>query len=151
MIANNPVFVWLFLTAWIWAGFAAYFLHRIGKGYGKFTTLARGAEVLFGMIAIQSGFWFVGCGAAYLFTSGWVSYAQAFHWLFTSQGCMVWWGVSFVATLIGVVREVRDDLANNRNFGNGIGDAIGLTFAGMVVYWLYLLFAYLVSIIVVLG
>lgn len=151
MIANNPVFVWLFLTAWIWAGFAAYFLHRIGKGYGKFTTLARGAEVLFGMIAIQSGFWFVGCGAAYLFTSGWVSYAQAFHWLFTSQGCMVWWGVSFVATLIGVVREVRDDLANNRNFGNGIGDAIGLTLAGMVVYWLYLLFAYLVSIIVVLG
>ena len=149
MLISSPVFVWLFLTAWIWAGALAWCLHNLSKCSENYIGLARIASVIFGFVAVQSAFWFVGCGLTQ-FVSWDTSFAEIFRWLFSgSQGSIVFWVSSLIGLIAGLVYEVRDSLDMGNDNSIGIVVAGFVTLSLVVIYWVFLIFSNLVSTIVV--
>lgn len=146
----SPVFVWLFLTAWIWAGLISYGCYELAKKGKKYSVWARGAMMLFSVIALQSSFWFLGIILTAVFSL--VDFAEVYHWLFGgSFGPAMFWAASAVATLVGVFAEVKNAFYCKEDYFIGTGMAVLITFAATVVFWLYILLSYFVSSIVVLG
>lgn len=119
-MANNPVFVYGFLTAFIWATIGAivcFKKYRQTRSENASMALRIGGTVLV-FLAFQSIFWVVGCAAWSDFSYDPVlTYAGAFHKLF-SWYSWPWWLASFVSLALAVVCQVRaENKGDYDNFG----------------------------------
>lgn len=150
MLANNPVFVWLFLTGWIWCGAIAWGLYEQSKKHGtnKYLWLRIAWQVMT-YLAMMSFFWIVGCGMI-----GWStlegSFAEAFHWLFSGDPKSIYcWVGSLIALASGIYYELRvkKKIANL----NGLGFSILLYLGLMALLGLYMMFAPIVNSVLTFG
>ncbi len=110
-MANNPFFVYSFLTAFIWASVGAFFcLKKYRNENGGLALGLRIGGTLLVFLAFQSLFWIIGCAAWADFSYDPVlSYAGAFHKLF-SWYSWPWWLASFIALGLSIWKQVAAEM-----------------------------------------
>lgn len=149
MLANSPVFVWLFLTGFIWCGVSAWGLNELIKKTRRGKSWLKVARQVMTFMAILSAFWFVACGLI-----GWStwegSYAEAFHWLFSGDPKSIYcWVGSLIALASGIYYELR--VKKKIADLNGLGFSILLYLGLMALLGLYMMFAPIVNSVLTFG
>ena len=144
MLANNPYFMWVFISMFIWAGGIAIYLNDL-KSFEKSYVL-RILYVVFGAMALESAFWILFGGVKAVFGDG-SSFAQLFHWLFSTRA-IYFWIISLISMIATSVCEYRDTKKKDDKTTGTFTTFVVITAALVAIYWFIMFLGSLVNLVV---
>lgn len=144
MLANNPYFMWVFISMFIWAGGIAIYL-SILKTFEK-NYVFRILFVVFGVMALESAFWLLFGGVKVVFGDA-GSFAKLFHWLFSTRA-IYFWIISFISMIATSVCEYRDTKKKDEKTTATFTTFVVITAVLMAIYWFVMFLGFLVNLVV---